>query len=186
MLTSRDRILTTHVGSLARNERLSELLIKREAGETYDTSEFDAEMDVQRERARAGASFGPTDGDAATAIYQVLSTELPPVEFLGYEALTAPARILAMVAAARRRREAVAGDEVEVILDRTPAYAESPHVPADNAKCQTGLVRYTSSHCGPSCARLAASASCSHPSQASMKPRGNRRLTKSPREGILP
>ena len=30
-----------------------------------------------------------------------------------------------MVGGGRRRREAVAGDEVEVILDRTPFYAES-------------------------------------------------------------
>ena len=36
MLTSRDRILTTHVGSLPRNEKLSELLIRQEAGEAYD------------------------------------------------------------------------------------------------------------------------------------------------------
>src|SRR4029079_16421869 len=39
--------------------------------------------------------------------------------------MPAPAAILAMVAGGRRRREAVAGDEVEVILDRTPFYAES-------------------------------------------------------------
>ena len=45
MITSRDRILTTHVGSLPRNAKLSELLIKREAGESYDKAEFDAEMD---------------------------------------------------------------------------------------------------------------------------------------------
>jgi alanyl-tRNA synthetase len=82
-------------------------------------------MEAQRERARAGASFGPTDGDATAAVYQALSTELSKAEFLGYEALAAPARILAMVAGERRRREAVAGDEVEVILDRTPCYAES-------------------------------------------------------------
>ena len=36
MLTSRDRILTTHVGSLPRNETITELLIKREAGEAID------------------------------------------------------------------------------------------------------------------------------------------------------
>jgi alanyl-tRNA synthetase len=88
-------------------------------------AEFDAEMEAQRERARAAASFGPADGAAATAVYQALSGELPKAEFLGYEALAAPARILAMVAGERRRREAVAGDEVEVILDRTPCYAES-------------------------------------------------------------
>jgi len=33
MQTSRDRILTTHVGSLPRNEELSDLLIRREEGE---------------------------------------------------------------------------------------------------------------------------------------------------------
>ena len=37
---------------------------------------------------------------------------IPKGEFLGYEAMAAPARILAMVASGRRRREAVAGDEV--------------------------------------------------------------------------
>ena len=36
MITSRDRILTTHVGSLPRNDTITDLLIKREAGETID------------------------------------------------------------------------------------------------------------------------------------------------------
>ena len=33
MILSRDRILTTHVGSLPRNEKLSDLLVAQEAGE---------------------------------------------------------------------------------------------------------------------------------------------------------
>jgi alanyl-tRNA synthetase len=87
---------------------------------------FDAEMEAQRERARAGASFGGGDsGDPSVAIYQRLSNELARPTFLGYGALTAPARILAMVADGKRRREARQGETVEVILDRTPAYAES-------------------------------------------------------------
>jgi 5-methyltetrahydropteroyltriglutamate--homocysteine methyltransferase len=45
MIHSRDRILTTHVGSLPRNDVLSELLLKREAGAAYDRAVFDAEMD---------------------------------------------------------------------------------------------------------------------------------------------
>ena len=45
MLISRDRILTTHVGSLPRNEKLSDLLIRREAGEAFDADELAAEMD---------------------------------------------------------------------------------------------------------------------------------------------
>jgi 5-methyltetrahydropteroyltriglutamate--homocysteine methyltransferase len=46
MLMSRDRILTTHVGSLPRNEKLSDLLVKREANEPFDQAEMDREMDA--------------------------------------------------------------------------------------------------------------------------------------------
>ncbi len=87
---------------------------------------FESEMEAQRERARAGASFGAADGgEPSVAIYQRLSTELAKPQFLGYGALAAPARILALVADGQRRREARQGETVEIILDRTPAYAES-------------------------------------------------------------
>jgi alanyl-tRNA synthetase len=87
---------------------------------------FDAEMEAQRERARAGASFGAGDtGDPTVAIYQQLSRELAKPQFLGYGSLAAPARVLAMVRDGQRRREARQGETVEIILDRTPAYAES-------------------------------------------------------------
>ena len=81
---------------------------------------WDLEMEAQRDRARAGAAFSAGDESESAAVYQRLSGELPPVEFVGYETLTAPARILAMVRGTQRVREAAAGDEVEVILDRTP------------------------------------------------------------------
>jgi alanyl-tRNA synthetase len=105
-----------------------EVLEERGFALTPETqAEYDTEMDAQRERARASATFGAggTGGDEGGATYQTLLADVPKAEFLGYEAMTAPARILAMVAGGRRRREAVAGDEVEVILDRTPFYAES-------------------------------------------------------------
>jgi alanyl-tRNA synthetase len=87
---------------------------------------WNEEMEAQRQRARAGASFGTDEGDHGSAgLFQRLSDEIPGVTFVGYESLTAPGRILAVVAGPRRVREATTGDEVEVILDRTPAYAES-------------------------------------------------------------
>ena len=90
---------------------------------------FEAEMEAQRERARAGASFGVTGAASVpggeVAIYQQLSSRLPRPEFLGHGALASHARILAMVADGQRRPEAQQGEVVEVILDRTPAYAES-------------------------------------------------------------
>ncbi len=84
------------------------------------------EMEAQRQRARAGAAFSADDGDRESAgLFQRLSEELPGVTFVGYETLSAPGRILAMVVDLRRVREVSAGQDVEIILDRTPAYAES-------------------------------------------------------------
>jgi 5-methyltetrahydropteroyltriglutamate--homocysteine methyltransferase len=74
MILSRDRILTTHVGSLPRNETLSELLVRREAGEPYDAAELDAEMDravrhiVDKQRA-AGIDIG-NDGEQQRVGFQ--------------------------------------------------------------------------------------------------------------------
>ncbi len=90
---------------------------------------YNAEMNAQRERARASASFGTAGDTDAARLYQQLSAEIPSVEFVGYDSLASPARILALIDLAsgglRRVREATEGDEVEAILDRTPAYAES-------------------------------------------------------------
>ena len=86
---------------------------------------WEAAMEAQRERARAGATFGGDGDSAAGALYQRLSAELPRIEFVGYDTLASPAKILVLVSEGRRVREAGEGAEVEVILDRTPAYAES-------------------------------------------------------------
>jgi alanyl-tRNA synthetase len=89
----------------------------------------DAEMEAQRARARAGAAFGAGDDAAASAVYQRFGAEIPSTEFVGYDSLSSPARILAIVDAGsggpRRLTETGEGAEVEMILDRTPAYAES-------------------------------------------------------------
>ena len=74
MLLSRDRILTTHVGSLPRNEHLSDLLIKQEAGESFDTRELAAEMDkavraVVGKQLEAGIDIG-NDGEQQRVGFQ--------------------------------------------------------------------------------------------------------------------
>ncbi|MBI3705963.1 MAG: cobalamin-independent methionine synthase II family protein [Rhizobiales bacterium] len=74
MIFSRDRILTTHVGSLPRNEKLSDLLVKREAGEPYDQAEMAAEMDkavrhVVDKQASAGIDIG-NDGEQQRVGFQ--------------------------------------------------------------------------------------------------------------------
>ncbi len=74
MLFSRDSILTTHVGSLPRNEKLSDLLVRREAGEPLDATEMAAEMDnavahvVEKQRS-AGIDIG-NDGEQQRVGFQ--------------------------------------------------------------------------------------------------------------------
>ena len=89
--------------------------------------QFEAEMDAQRARAREGASFGTAlaESDGTLEIYRQLSSQIAKPEFLGYSQLATPARVLALVGEGRRLTEAAEGRVVEVILDRTPAYAES-------------------------------------------------------------
>src|SRR5437899_504426 len=85
-------------------------------------------MDARRERARAGAAFAAEEGGDGSGLYHRLAADITPVQFVGYETLTSPARILALVDGTdglRRVTEVAEGAEVEVILDRTPAYAES-------------------------------------------------------------
>jgi 5-methyltetrahydropteroyltriglutamate--homocysteine methyltransferase len=74
MIFSRDRILTTHVGSLPRNEKLSDLLLRQEAGEKFDRAEFDDEMDkavthVVGKQVSAGIDIG-NDGEQQRVGFQ--------------------------------------------------------------------------------------------------------------------
>ncbi|HEX5212386.1 MAG TPA: cobalamin-independent methionine synthase II family protein [Pseudolabrys sp.] len=74
MILSRDRILTTHVGSLPRNEKLSDLLVRQEAGEKFDAAEMAAEMDkavthVVEKQASAGIDVG-NDGEQQRVGFQ--------------------------------------------------------------------------------------------------------------------
>ncbi len=74
MIFSRDRILTTHVGSLPRNEKLSDLLVRQEAGESFDPAEMAAEMDkavthVVSQQVAAGIDIG-NDGEQQRVGFQ--------------------------------------------------------------------------------------------------------------------
>ena len=74
MIFSRDRILTTHVGSLPRNETLSELLMAQEEGKPYDDTRLAAEMDkavrhVVGKQVEAGIDSG-NDGEQCRIGFQ--------------------------------------------------------------------------------------------------------------------
>ncbi len=46
MRLSHDRILVSHVGSLPRNEKLADMLIRQEAGEAVDTAELSRQIEA--------------------------------------------------------------------------------------------------------------------------------------------
>ena len=74
MTDSRQRILTTHVGSLPRSETLSDLLIRREEGEAIDPNLMADEMDravlhVVRKQAEAGIDIA-NDGEQQRVGFQ--------------------------------------------------------------------------------------------------------------------
>jgi 5-methyltetrahydropteroyltriglutamate--homocysteine methyltransferase len=74
MLASTDRILVTHVGSLPRNETLSDLLIRQEAGETIDRTALAGEVEaatrhVIQSQLSAGVDVG-NDGEQSRVGFQ--------------------------------------------------------------------------------------------------------------------
>jgi 5-methyltetrahydropteroyltriglutamate--homocysteine methyltransferase len=74
MIFSRDRILTTHVGSLPRNEKLSDLLMAQEEAKPYDPKVLTDEMDkavrhVVEEQVKAGVDIG-NDGEQGRIGFQ--------------------------------------------------------------------------------------------------------------------
>jgi alanyl-tRNA synthetase len=78
----------------------------REAGLTIDREGFTAEMEKQRTRARS--SWKGAERAQINPVYQAL----PRTEFIGREALEAPATVVAVL-------------DSEIALDRTPFYAEA-------------------------------------------------------------
>ena len=73
-----------------------------------------------------------------------------------------------------------ASDKMRADGIKVPAIALSPQTPADNAKCQTGLVKYVSSQLSASCSRLTANTACSHSFQLSTKATSSPCARKSP------
>jgi len=94
-----------------------------EAGLTVDTTEFDRLMQEQRSRARADAKARKGGLDDPTVYRQLL--DAGPTEFTGYTELESEATVRGLISDGERIRSAGPGRTVELVLDRTPLYAES-------------------------------------------------------------
>ncbi|OAN12605.1 alanine--tRNA ligase [Photobacterium jeanii] len=91
--------------------------VARERGFSIDEDGFNAAMEAQRQRAREAGSFGV---DYNSAIKVDASTE-----FCGYDGTQGEGEVVALYREGEAVESANAGEEVLVVLDNTPFYAES-------------------------------------------------------------
>jgi alanyl-tRNA synthetase len=96
--------------------------IARERGVEIDRDGFDAEMRLQRERARASWKGGEK-GAIAPAYQQLL--EHGRTKFLGYDKLDAVSTVKGLLVNQQLVDEIPAHTEAEIVLDQTPFYAET-------------------------------------------------------------
>jgi alanyl-tRNA synthetase len=90
-------------------------------GFTVDGAGFDEELQAQQERARQASKMGAVKGDP---VYMKLAEEAGRTRFLGYETLDVDeARVLAVLRDGAPAPRLDAGEEGQVLLDRTPFYA---------------------------------------------------------------
>ncbi|HEY7990295.1 MAG TPA: cobalamin-independent methionine synthase II family protein [Stellaceae bacterium] len=129
MLHSRDRILTTHVGSLPRGEAISELLIAREAGDKIDAGKMSAALDgavrlVVQKQKEAGIDIG-NDGEQQRVGFQTYI----------------PSRMTGFAGESKRRR----GRDYEEFPELLAALARRFPKPSrtNNAPEAQGDIRYT-------------------------------------------
>ncbi|MFF0544291.1 alanine--tRNA ligase [Nocardia thailandica] len=94
-----------------------------EAGLSVDEEGFRSLMAEQRQRAKDDAQ-ARKHAHADLTVYKEL-VDRGETEFTGFDELTSEATVLALIADGVRVPTATAGSDVEVILDRSPLYAES-------------------------------------------------------------
>ncbi|MBI4893193.1 MAG: alanine--tRNA ligase [Acidobacteria bacterium] len=100
-----------------------QLDMAREQGLTIDVQGFEESMENQRSRARA--SWKGAEKAQVAPVYQELLGH-GRTQFFGYDHLTyGPCQVLAILVDQQRQHSVEAGAECEIVLDRTPLYAES-------------------------------------------------------------
>ncbi|MDF2903562.1 MAG: alaS, partial [Bacillus sp. (in: firmicutes)] len=92
-----------------------------ESGMKVDHAGFEKEMELQRERARSARH----DVDSMQVQGGVLGDIKVESKFIGYQQLETDANVLVILKDGELADEANVGDEVKLILDVTPFYAES-------------------------------------------------------------
>jgi len=109
--------------------------IARERGLVLDQAGFDTAMEAQRDRARAASRFG-VDLRAGADLGTVTA-------FSGYEQLADESRIVALLKDGVAVDRLVEGEQGEVVLERTPFYAESGGQVGDTGELASAGAMFT-------------------------------------------
>jgi len=91
--------------------------VARERGLTIDMSGFESAMEQQRRRSQESSKFGADQGSAAKVDTHTV--------FRGYEELRSMGQVTALLKDGAAVKTLATGEKGEVVLDRTPFYAES-------------------------------------------------------------
>jgi alanyl-tRNA synthetase len=111
--------------------------IARDHGLSIDRDGFKAEMEKQRERARATHKFTTSKGEEN--VLAQAGSLLKPTAFVGYEELTTKSEIIQIVDSetAKPLTKAGKGQNVTLVLDRTPFYGEMGGQVGDTGKIKS-------------------------------------------------
>jgi alanyl-tRNA synthetase len=121
--------------------------IAADRGRSLDLGGFKERMEAQRRRAREARAAGPGEGAApggagvspgkTAPVFADLLDASGPNEFVGYRDAVTTSRIVALLDKTESIGRAEAGRTVDVILDRTPFYAESGGQVGDTGTIET-------------------------------------------------
>lgn len=104
-----------------------------EQGFSVDINGFSVAMEEQRQRARTARQEADYISER-DSLFREIRDEVGETHFAGYMALEARANVLSILRGGERVQSAAAGEEVDLILDVTPAYAESGGQVSDHAR----------------------------------------------------
>ena len=100
-------------------------MLARERGFTVDDAGFEQSMEAQRSRGRAAWEAKGGAKDEEISVYAEVLKEHGETEFVGYTQDHIDAEIVALIANAESIGSVQEGNEVFVLLNRTPFYGES-------------------------------------------------------------
>ena len=109
------------------------LEMAREQGLGVDEGGFRKLMNEQRDRAKADAK-AKKSGHTDLTEYRGIVDKSGVSKFVGYENISAEAKLTGLLVDGKSVKEASAGADIEITLDRTPFYAEGGGQLADGGK----------------------------------------------------